>query len=100
MTGSRYTAEFRAQHEIVLARHLPQVAAVVRPRQERLARASIAANCALAEGSRGGIAALVGGLAAIAALGPLGWRPFLHQTRLADRALARAKLALRGALRG
>ena len=100
MTGSRDPAEFRNQHEIVLARHLAAVPAARRAAQERLARAAIAANCALAAGSRGGIRALAQGAATILALGPARWGPFLPQTRLADRALPRLRLALRGALRG
>jgi GT2 family glycosyltransferase len=100
MTGSRKADEFRAQHEVVLARHLSAVPGGVRARQERLARAAVAANCALAAGSRGGLGALGRGLAAVAALGPLGWARFLRQTRLVDRVMPRLRLALAGGMRG
>lgn len=100
MTGSRKADEFRDQHEVVLARHLPAVPAPVRARQERLARAAVAANCALAAGSRGGLRALARGLGAVALLGPLGWGRFLRQTRLVDRVMPRLRLSLTGVMGG
>jgi GT2 family glycosyltransferase len=100
MTGSRKAEEFREQHEVVLARHLAAVPPRLRARQERLARAAVAANCALAAGSRGGMGALVRGLGAVLALGPLAWGQFLAQTRLIDRVRPRLRLAMAGALRG
>lgn len=99
MTGSRRAGEFREQLELVLDRHLPALPPGVRGRQERLARASVATNCALAAGARGGVGALLGGLGSVVALGPLGWGRFLGQTRLVDRVGSRLRLALAGALR-
>lgn len=100
MTGSRDAKEFKEQHEVVLARHLAGLPVTVRRRQERLARAAIAANCALAAGSRAELVPLLRGLGAILALGPRGWPRFMAQTRLIDRVRPRLRLALGGALRG
>lgn len=99
MTGSRDAVQFREQHEIVFARHLPRVPEPTRARQARLGRAAIAANCALAAGSRGRLPELAKGLGAVVALGPARWRGFLRASRLVDRALPRLRLSLAGAMR-
>lgn len=98
MTGSRSEADFRAQMEMVLDRHLPALAQAVRPRQERLARAAIAINCALAAGARGGWRTLAAGLGRVLTLGPRNVGRFLAQTRLIDRAVPRLRLALAGSI--
>jgi len=95
MTGSRNAEEFRHQHETVLDRHLPAVSASVRRRQERLARAAIATNCALAAGTRGKSDGLGACLARLIAISPHLPR-FLNETRLIDRVWARARLTLSG----
>lgn len=96
MTGSRQNEQFAAQHDIVLERYLPTLSANARKRQESLARASVAMNCALAARvagqGRGGHRAL----RKLLFLGPLGIGRFLAATRLIDRALPRLRLSLPG----
>lgn len=98
MTGSRQKDAFAMQHEIVLERHLPALPASLRGRQEPLARASVAVNCALAAhvGRQG-----TGGRSALSHvfhLGPRGIGRFLAATRLIDRAIPRLRLGLPGGL--
>lgn len=94
MTGSRRHDEFAAQHEVVLDRHLPTLAARARQRQEPLARASVAVNCALAARVARQGAGQRGALGQLLHLGPLGLGRFLAATRLIDRALPRLRLGL------
>ena len=61
----------------------------------RLARASIAVNCALAEGLRGGWRGLARGIGAALGLGASLPR-FLRETRLIDRSLPRLRLVMAG----
>lgn len=94
MTGSRSEKDFRAQMETVLDRHLPALPAATRARQEPMARAAIAVNCALAARRHGGGEAL----RRLAGLGPAGIGRFLNATRLADRIVPRLRLALAGGM--
>ena len=96
MTGSRDAGAFRAQQQIVLDRHLDAIRPDLRNRQGRLARVSIAVNCALAGAAAHGYRALAGALGQVLALGPTGWPRFVRQTRLADRLAPRLRLALGG----
>lgn len=98
MTGSRQGDEFRAQHEIVLERHLPALPTCARSRQEPLARASVAVNCELASrvARQGGDGR--GTLRQLLDLGPLGLGRFLSATRLIDRAMPRLRSRLPGGL--
>lgn len=98
MAGSRDGAAFREQLETVLERHAGAIPAGQRARQLRLARASIAANCALASGARGGWGKLMQGLGSVAALGPLAMPRFLRETRLIDRIWPRLRLSLSGGM--
>lgn len=95
MTGSRDIADFRAQHQTVLDRHLPALRPLSSGR-EAGALASVAVNCALAEASRGRMGGLAGAAARVAVLGPMGWARFLRETSLVDRVGARVRLKLAG----
>jgi hypothetical protein len=95
MTGSRDIADFRAQHRVVLDRHLPTLRPLADGREAR-AMASLTVNCALAQASRGRPGELTGAAARVAALGPLGWARFLRETSLYDRVGARVRLRLAG----
>lgn len=94
MAGSRDGAAFRQQLDVVLARH----ASGVPERQLRLARVSIAANCALASGARGGWGNLARGAGSVMALGPAALPRFLRHTRLIDRVWPRLRLSLSGGM--
>ena len=98
MTGSRRSEDFAAQQDLVLARHLPALPVPARRRQERLARASVAVNCALAARSARQPARLGAAVGALAALGPLGMVRFLRATRLIDRVMPRLRLSMAGGL--
>ncbi|MGK2911967.1 MAG: glycosyltransferase family 2 protein [Sphingobium sp.] len=98
MTGSRKQSEFSAQQEIVLERHLPKLQPKSRIRQEPLARASIAVNCALAARAAQQTGPSVRALSQLFCLGPIGIGRFLAATRLIDRILPRLRLSFKGAL--
>ncbi|WP_068088557.1 glycosyltransferase [Novosphingobium rosa] len=95
MTGSRDIADFRAQNQFVLDRHLPALRPLPKGGEAR-AMASVAVNCALAEASRGRPGGLARAIAQVATLGPAGWRRFLRETSLYDRVAARVRLKLAG----
>ncbi len=92
MTGSRSPADFRAQLESVLERHLPALSPELRRKHEPMARTAIAVNCALAARRKGGGEAL----RRLAALGPAGLGRFLAASRLVDRIVPRIRLSLAG----
>jgi len=96
MTGSRNAADLRAQLETVLDRHIAAIPPERRHRQGRLALAAIAANCALAAGSRRDWRTAIRGLRPLLALGPLGLARFLEATRLIERVMPRLRLSLAG----
>jgi hypothetical protein len=95
MTGSRDIAAFRAQLEAVMQRHESSLPARQRAGQLRLARASIAVNCALAAGVGGGWGTLWQGIGTTLGLGANLPR-FLRETRLVDRSLPRLRLVMAG----
>lgn len=95
MTGSRSPDDFAGQIEAVLARHLPSLPADVRGRQEPLARAAAALNCAMALPRGSALATAAGSLAR---LGPVRLARLLSATRLIDRVVPRLRLRLAGAL--
>lgn len=97
MTGSRNIGDYRAQHEIVLARHSAALVPLAESTLRR-ARASIAMNCALAAAAQGRRAGLLGAVLRLAALGPWGARRCLAETALIDRLRPRLALAWAGAL--
>ena len=97
MTGSRDAAAFRAQHEQVLARHLPDLAPLPQG-LERRARAGIAVNCALAAAANGQRAGLMGAAGRVCTLGPMGALRFIRESRLIDRIRPRLRLMLSGGM--
>lgn len=94
MTGSRDLVDFRGQHDAVLGRYLPACAGGDAGVAAR-ARASAAANVALAGAARGDLRAVGGAAWRVLALGPWGGARFLRETRLVDRVSARLRLRLR-----
>ncbi|MEO6153663.1 MAG: glycosyltransferase [Croceibacterium sp.] len=97
MTGSTDLGAFRAQHEQVLARHLPMLGNRA-AETERRARASVSVNCALAAAAVGQRANLTGAARELLALGPLGLSRYVRQSRIVDRVRPRVRLKLAGAL--
>lgn len=98
MTGSRDLTAFRAQQEVVTARHLATVSTGIRRRQGRLAQAAIGMNCALAASAGRQFGPLLPAFAQMLALGPAGCVRLLRQTRLVDRLVPRLRLSLSGKL--
>lgn len=95
MTGSRDSAAFRRQHEIVIERHL-NVLKPSAPALEKRARASVSMNCALASVAAGKCGGLLRAALELLALGPAGMVRYLTQSRLADRLGSRLRLKLAG----
>ena len=98
MTGSRRFDAFYEQQEIVLERHLPQLRAHARIRQEPLARAAIAVNCAMAAMAARQTGRGLRALGLLVHLGPVGVGRFLAATRLIDRIMPRLRLSFMGGL--
>ena len=98
MTGSRRPGSLRPQLEQVLERHLGHLPAHSRRRIERLARASIEVNCALADASCGDKSALLNAAIRLLRLGPVGAMRYIRQSRIIDRVVPRLRLALAGNL--
>jgi glycosyltransferase involved in cell wall biosynthesis len=94
--GSRDTAEFAKQLQIVFDRHLSL--AECAPDVERAGRISIQVNTALADAGGGHYARLAPALIAILRLGPLGVIRFLRDSRLVERLLPRLRAKFAGAL--
>lgn len=97
MQGRHAEGAMEEQHEAVLARHLPLWAPVPAD-VERRARASAGLNCALAGASAGRLGALAGAMARLLGLGPLGLARYLRESRIAERAWPRLRLALTGGM--
>lgn len=95
MTGSRDAAAFRAQHDVVLARHMPGLMPLPSGLARR-ARAGVAINCALAEAANGQPLRLLAAVGALAALGPVDAARFLRESRLIDRLRPRLRLKAKG----
>lgn len=98
MTGSRDQAAFRDQLEIVFNRHLDAVPLALRRRAARLARASIAVNCAIAAASAGQPTRLIGAVNALLGLGPATLPAYFRQSRIVDRFMPRLRLRLAQAI--
>ena len=94
MTGSLDPSDFRGQMTQVLARHIASLKTERRGPQERLGRAAIEVNCALAAVSRGNWRELLRAASAMLALGLHRLPAFLHQTRLIERTIPRLRLSL------
>lgn len=91
VAGSRDTAAFRGQMEKVLDRHLDGAAPATRRGAERLGRASIAVNVALAAAARGEARGLATAAGTLLALGPRGLTRYLRHSRLHQRVSARVR---------
>jgi len=86
--------EWEQQLTTVLARHLNDCNHTGRRRAsvERVARASIAVNSALSAASRGESVQMLAVLGELLALGPIGWRRYLRDSRIVQRVGSRLKL--------
>jgi len=96
VSGSRNTASFAEQMQIVLDRHLPRFGGRSRG-IERAARASIIVNAALASAARGNLRGLLGAASAVACLGPSGIHRYLRDSRIMDRVAPRVRAKLTAA---
>jgi hypothetical protein len=99
MTGSLDSAGFRRQHEEVLIRHLPRWVQDRRPgrhpaRIERAARFSVDTNVTLARLAHRQPARLAGLAAGFVRLGPPGWRRYVRDSRILERAAARVRAGI------
>lgn len=98
VTGSRDPADFEAQMQVVLDRHLGRITPELSEPVGRAARASIRINVALAAASDGSIGAMLRAVGELVALGPRGLHRYLRDSRLLDRALPRLRARLNGAM--
>jgi glycosyltransferase involved in cell wall biosynthesis len=96
VTGSRDTAVFAQQMQIVLDRHLAKLGGRSKG-IERAARASITVNVALASASVGDLSGLLRAASQVVRLGPAGLRRYLRDSRIMDRVAPRVRAKLRGA---
>jgi glycosyltransferase involved in cell wall biosynthesis len=100
VSGSRDDADFRAQLAVVVDHHAARLPASSRDQIVALARASNAINAALASALHGRPSALPAAVFGLVRLGPLGWKRFLHDTRLHERTAARLRALIAGSLVG
>lgn len=96
VTGSRDTAEFMNQMQIVLDRHLATLGGGSKA-LERAARASIFINTALASASEGDRSGLLPAALRILQLGPAGIHRYLRDSRIVERLAPRVRAKLTGA---
>jgi len=96
VTGSRDSAVFARQMQIVLDRHITKVGGRSKL-IERVARASITVNIALASASVGELHSLLRAASAVARLGPAGIHRYLRDSRILDRVAPRVRAKLTGA---
>jgi hypothetical protein len=92
---AKAAAPMREQQEIVVSRHHELVVEGKRASVERLARASIAVNHALAMSSAGNPRGWPEALVSLATLGPTGILQYLTQSRALERVSARLRARLR-----
>jgi hypothetical protein len=90
VTGSRDSADFAHQMQIVLDRHLGKLDGGSKG-LERAARASIAVNTALASASAGDVRGLLKAAGQVLRLGPAGIRRYLRDSRIVDRVVPRVR---------
>ncbi|MDB5698291.1 MAG: glycosyl transferase [Alphaproteobacteria bacterium] len=99
VTGSRNIEDFERQMRVVLDRHLPRLPAgdkSIAIKVERASTASIKVNCALAAASGGAWRALVPAARSLLALGPLGLRRYMRDSRIVERLMPRLRAKLTG----
>lgn len=94
-TGSRDTDDFVLQLRLVLDRHIANIDGVSKE-VERVARASIVVNAALASASIGRFGDLLHASAEIVRLGPAGMRRYFRDSRIMDRLIPRVRAKLTG----
>lgn len=94
VTGSKDSADFAAQMETVLDRHLPALPVAARTRVEPAARTSIQINILLAAAASTKLAKLRALLVKVAALGPGGAKRYLRDSRIRQRILSRIRAGL------
>lgn len=95
VTGSRESATFGNQMQIVLDRHIGKLGGISQG-IERAARASILVNTALAAASGGDLSGLLRAASEIARLGPAGMRRYFRDSRIMDRVVPRVRAKLIG----
>lgn len=98
MTGSRNAASLREQLDIVLERHGDAFGLANDSRLRARASVSAEINCSLAQVAAGRAGSIGPALLRLLALGPLDALRYLHESRLADRALPRLRARLAGNL--
>jgi hypothetical protein len=96
VVGSRQAGDFANQMNIVLERHLPKLGASWDV--ERVARASVAVNAALACASAGKGRGLITAISQVLRLGPSGIHRYLRDSRLVDRVAPRLRARMTGTL--
>jgi glycosyltransferase involved in cell wall biosynthesis len=96
VTGSRDGAVLARQMQIVLDRHITKLGGRSKG-IERVARASIAVNTALASASVGELNSLLRAAWAVVRLGPAGIHRYLRDSRIVDRVAPRVRAKLKGA---
>jgi hypothetical protein len=94
ITGSRDLAGFALQMRTVLERHLPRLGGD--RKTDRVARASIAINTALAASAAGRANALWQPIVGLMRLGPAGLRRYFRDSRIVERVTPRLRASLRG----
>ena len=94
-TGSRDSAVFARQMQIVLDRHITKLGGRSKV-IERVARASITVNTALASASVGELNSLLRAASAVVRLGPAGIHRYLRDSRIVDRVAPRVRAKLMG----
>jgi len=97
-TGSREASNFKAQHHIVVERHIAAIPASRRAQVRRLANASIDVNSALADAANGRLRALGEALMSVLRLGPVGAGRYIHRSRIIERVLPRLRAKSAGVL--
>jgi hypothetical protein len=97
MSGLRNLDDFERQMHIVLNRHLVRCNDRFK-NLERIARASIAVNTALASASMGNFSAMPRAALQVLRLGPTAMCRYVRDSRIAERVLPRVRARLRGAL--
>jgi hypothetical protein len=96
VVGSRNSGEFESQMRSVLDRHLAKHNGTIMD-VERVARASIAVNIAIASAAAGDFSLLPGAIFEVLRLGPIGIHRYFRDSRIFERAMPRIRAKLTGA---